>query len=153
MPKKWMKEKAEMEKVLNEMDYGFLGLSDQGQPYVIPFSYAYQDHKIYLHTGLKGLKLKCIQNNPQVCFTVAEQQQLVTGSQACDYGVRYRSVIARGQAMLVEEHDDKLQALQILCARYAQPGTVPAVDPRKLAITNVIVIEIEEMTGKYNVAE
>lgn len=153
MPKKWMNEKAEVEKVLNGMDYGFLGLSDQGKPYVVPFSYAYQDNKIYLHTGLKGLKLDYIQNNPQVCFTVAEQQQLVTGRQACDYGVRYRSVIVRGQAALLQEYDAKLQALQILSARYARPGTAPDVDPRKLAITNVIVIEIEEMTGKYNVAE
>ncbi len=152
MPKKWMQAKAELEKVLNEMDYGFLGLSDQGKPYVIPISYAYQDNKIYLHTGLKGLKLECLKSNPQVCFTVAEQQQLVPGDNACDYAVRYRSVIARGQATLLQDYGEKLQALQILAAKYRQPDAGSAVDPRKVDITTVIVIEIEEITGKYNVA-
>ncbi|MEA4926812.1 MAG: pyridoxamine 5'-phosphate oxidase family protein [Syntrophomonadaceae bacterium] len=152
MPKKWMRTKAEWEKVLNEMDYGFLGLSDQDQPYVIPISYAYQNNKIYLHTGLKGLKLECLKSNPQVCFTVAEQQQLVSGDHACDYGVRYRSVIARGHATLLQEYGEKLQALQILAARYCQPDAGSVIDPRKVDITTVIVIEIEEISGKYNIA-
>lgn len=149
MPKKWIQEKAEIEKILNEIEFGFLGLSDNGKPYVIPMSYAYQDNKIYLHTGLKGAKLASIRNNPRVCFTVAEQQQLIPGINACDYWVRYRSVVARGRAALLQANDEKMEALQKLAARYSRPGAGLDIDPRRLDITNVIVIDIEEITGKY----
>lgn len=152
MPKKWFQEKAEIEQVLNEIAYGFLGLSDNERPYVIPMSYAYHNNKIYLHSGLKGMKLECIKNNPQVCFTVAEQQQFVPGDDACDYSVRYRSVIARGKATILQEYDEKMPALQILAARYAQPGAGSGIDPRRIDIVTVIVIEIDEITGKYNTA-
>lgn len=71
MPKRWMEEKAAKEKVLNEMDFGFLGLSYEGKPYVVPMSFAYQEDKIYLHAALKGLKIEYLKNNPEVCFTAA----------------------------------------------------------------------------------
>ena len=151
MPKMWMKEKAEMEKILEEMKYGFLGLSNDGNPYVIPMSYAYQPNKIYLHASLKGLKLEYIKNNPQVCFTVAELQQLITNHDPCEFAMRYRSVMARGKAILLEETEEKMAALQIIAAKYSPDSASSAIDSHKANSVAVIIIEIEELTGKYNV--
>lgn len=151
MPKIWMKDKAEIEKVLKEMDFGCLGLSNNEKPYVIPMSYAYLENKIYLHAALKGLKLEYIQNNPQVCFTVAEQQQLVTNHDPCESSVRYRSVIATGKAKLLKETDEKIAALQIIAAKYSPAMANLDIDTRKANSVAVIVIDIEEITGKCNV--
>jgi nitroimidazol reductase NimA-like FMN-containing flavoprotein (pyridoxamine 5'-phosphate oxidase superfamily) len=151
MTKIWIEEKAEIEKILREMDFGFLGLSNNEKPYVIPISYAYEGNRIYLHAALKGLKLEYIRNNPQVCFTVAEQQQLIPNLDPCKVSVRYRSVIARGKATLVEEPDDKITALQIIAAKYSPGSAGSAIDSRKANSVAVIVIEIEEITGKCNV--
>lgn len=153
MPKKWMQEKSEMEKTLKEMPFGFLGMSLEDKPYVIPMTFAYQEDKIFLHAALKGLKLEYIKNNPQVCFTVAEQQQLVVNNDPCDYAVRYRSVIARGKAKLLEDPDEKITALQTIASKYCKDATVPRIEKKKVQAVNVIVIEIEEMTGKYNVQQ
>jgi len=147
----WLKEKCEIEKLLKEMTWGCLGMSNNGQPYVIPMSYAYHENRIYLHAGLKGLKLEYIKNNPQVCFTVAELQQLVPNHDPCDIAMRYRSVIAKGKAKLLEEPDEKIAALQILAAKYSPDSQNPAIDTRKINAVVVIVIEIEEMTSKCNV--
>jgi len=150
MPKMWMKEKAEIEKVLKEIDFGYLGMSYNGKPYVIPMSYAYHENRIYLHAALKGLKLEYIKNNPQVCFTVAEQQQIIPSTDVCNISVRYRSVIASGKAKLLKEPEEKTAALQILGKKYSTDPN-PELDSRKVDAVAVIEIEIEEMTGKRNV--
>ncbi|MGI5921092.1 MAG: pyridoxamine 5'-phosphate oxidase family protein [Syntrophomonadaceae bacterium] len=153
MPKKWMKDKAEIEKVLEETDFGFLGMSNQGKPYVVPMSFAYKDNKIYLHAALKGLKIEYLRNNPEVCFTVATLNELIQNhNDLCDYSLRYRSVIARGKARLLSDLDEKITALTILGRKYAQGTLSSGVDRQKAEVTAVIVIEIEEMTGKYNVS-
>lgn len=151
MPKMWMKEKTEIEKVLREMDFGYLGMSNNAKPYVIPMSYAYQENRIYLHAALKGLKLEYIRNNPRVCFTVAEQQQLVTNHNPCEFSVRYRSVIATGKAKLVEEPDEKIAVLQIIAAKYSPNIVSLDIDTRQANSVAVIVIDIEEITGKCNI--
>ena len=153
MPKMWMKEKPEMEKVLEEVKYGFLGLSNDGKPYVIPMSYAYQQNKIYLHASLKGLKLEYLKNNAQVCFTVAELQQLIPNHDPCEFAMRYRSVMARGTATLLEEPEKKIAALKIIAAKYSPDSINSDLDSRKANSVAVVVIEIEEITGKYNIDE
>lgn len=153
MPKRWMKEKAEIEKILEEMDFGFLGMSQQDKPYVVPMTFAYNEGKIYLHAALKGLKLEYLRSNPQVCFTVATLNELIqNNNDLCDYSLRYRSVITRGTAKLLSDLDEKIAALTILACKYAKGNVSSAVDPKKAQATAVIVIEIEEMTGKYNVS-
>lgn len=151
MPKIWMKENAEIEKVLQEMSYGYLGMANNDKPYVVPMSYAYQENRIYLHAALKGLKLDYIQNNHQVCFTVAEQQQLICSHDPCEFSVRYRSVVASGKARLLEEPAEKIAALQIIAAKYSADFTSLDIDTRKANSVAVIVIDIEELTGKCNV--
>jgi uncharacterized protein len=151
MTKVWMHEKSEMEELLNEMDFGFLGLSNDDRPYVIPISYAYRENRLYLHAALKGLKLDYIKNNPKVCFTVAEQQKIIPSQDPCQVSVRYRSVVARGMARLVKEPTDKIVALQIIAAKYAPDSRSADIDTRKANSVAVIVIDIEEITGKCNI--
>lgn len=146
-----MQEKSEIEKMLREMRFGCLGMADNGKPYVIPMSYAYKDNRIYLHAALKGLKLEYIQNNPHVCFIMAEQQQIIPNHDPCKVSVRYRSVVAHGKARLLEEPDEKIAGLQIIAAKYSTDLASVDIDARKANSVAVIVIDIEEITGKCNV--
>jgi len=152
MPKKWMQRKDEMETVLNRAEYGFLGMIQNNKPYVLPMSFAYNQDKIFLHSALKGLKLDCIRTNPEVCFSVS-QQQLVPHTDPCQFSVRYRSVIARGKAEIVDEPDEKLKALNIIASKYAKCSNLSPLDLKKAQTVAVIVISIDDITGKYNVAD
>ncbi|MEN6461159.1 MAG: pyridoxamine 5'-phosphate oxidase family protein [Syntrophomonas sp.] len=153
MPKRWMEEKAAKEKVLNEMNFGFLGMSHEGKPYVVPMSFAYREDKIYLHAALKGLKIEYLKNNPEVCFTVARLNELIQNhGDLCDYSLRYQSVITRGKATMLEDLNEKMAALNILASKYSKGKTSSVIDPKKAEVTAVIVIDIKEMTGKYNVS-
>jgi nitroimidazol reductase NimA-like FMN-containing flavoprotein (pyridoxamine 5'-phosphate oxidase superfamily) len=151
MPKGWIQEKNEMEKLLNEVEFGFLGMIQGVKPYVIPMTFAYQEDKIYLHAALRGLKLDCIRENPQVCFTVA-QQELVPNSDPCKFSIRYRSVVAQGQAKVLKDIDEKLKALNIIASKFFKGRIAPAVASEKAQSVAVVVIEIKEITGKYNIA-
>jgi len=152
MPKKRMQRKDEKEKVLIEADVGFMGMIQADKPYVIPMSFAYIDDKIFLHSALQGLKLECIRTNPEVCFSVA-LQELVPNTDPCEFSVRYRSVIARGKAEIMDEPDEKLKALNIIAAKYAKGASLSPIDPKKVQAVAIIVINIDEITGKYNVAD
>lgn len=150
MSKKWIQQKDEMEKVLIEADVGFLGMIQADKPYVIPMSFAYYQDRILLHSALKGLKLDCIRTNPEVCFSVS-QQQLIPNTDPCEFSIRYRSVIARGKAEIMNEPNEKLTALNIIAAKYAKGASLSPIDPQKVRSVAVIVIKINEITGKYNV--
>ena len=69
----FIESRDEMENLLREQEIGYLGLSLDGKPYVVPLNYHYSEGKIHFHCGLKGKKLAWLKANPQVCFTVARQ--------------------------------------------------------------------------------
>ena len=43
----FIESRDEMEKLLREEEIGYLGLSLDGKPYVVPLNYHYSDGKIY----------------------------------------------------------------------------------------------------------
>ena len=58
--------REEMEKILQEEEIGYLGLSLEGRPYVVPLNYSYGNGKIVFHCGLKGKKLDYLKSNPRM---------------------------------------------------------------------------------------
>lgn len=45
-----------------------LGLSDEGQPYVVPLNFGYDGHALYFHGAMEGRKIDVIRKNSRVCF-------------------------------------------------------------------------------------
>ncbi len=69
----FIESRDKMEQILREEEVGYLGVADEGQPYVVPLNYAYAAGKILFHCAFTGQKLDAIRRNPQVCFTVGRQ--------------------------------------------------------------------------------
>jgi hypothetical protein len=137
----------EMEKLLREEELGYLGLSLEGKPYVVPLNYHYSDGKIYFHCGLKGKKLVCMKANPQVCFTVARQLGEVrehAGGNPCH--VDSDSVICYGRARMIEDIDERSKALNAFNRRFRPDAAdVPL---ERVRICGFVEIAISEMTGR-----
>ncbi len=49
LSKKANKPRKEIEKILKRQTLGFLGLSMDGRPYVVPLTYGYREGKIFFH--------------------------------------------------------------------------------------------------------
>ena len=101
---KFIESYHEMETFLKQEALGYLGLSIDGQPYVVPLNYAYLDGKILFHCALEGKKLDHIASNPAVCFSVARQQGAVERhAQGDPCHMDCDSVVCYGTARVVDD--------------------------------------------------
>ena len=143
----FIESREEMEDLLRSEEIGYLGLSLDGQTYVVPLNYCYFEGKIYFHCGLKGRKLDYLRKNPRVCFTVARQLAEVrehAGGNPCH--VDSDSVICYGQARMIENLEERSKALNAFNRRYRPEAT--DVPEERVKNCGVVEIKIFEMTGR-----
>ena len=128
-----------------------LGLAVDNEPYVVPMNYGYsiEDGKLvlYLHSALRGKKLDMIRANPNVFFSLECGLTPFEGQVACQYGLAYSSVMGRGTARLVEDVEEKKQAMSILMK--TQTGKDFTFEDRLVSIVAVIRIDVEAYTAKH----
>lgn len=125
-------------------------------PYVVPVSYAVlppergEPLRLVVHGAREGRKVDALRRDPRVCVEVSVDVATVPAARACDVTVRYRSVIAFGRAVFLEDRAARARALAAIAERYA-PGLPPIdeAEARKLAI---LEIRIEAATCKASPA-
>ena len=128
-----------------------LGLAVNNEPYVVPMNYGYtmEDGKLvlYLHSALQGKKLDMMRANPNVFFEIDCDLMPFEGRVPCQYGLVYSSIMGRGTARIVENVEEKKQAMSILMK--TQTGKDFAFEDRLVSIVAVIRIDVEEYTAKH----
>ncbi len=135
------------EELLHRGTNGILAVTgDGGWPYGVPVNYVYADGKIYIHCALTGHKLDAIEKEPRVCFTVVDHDNIVP--ERCT--TMYASVICFGYASVIEDPDDKHNALVALAQKFSPNHMDYGMEHiRKDGHRcNVIQIDIEHMTAK-----
>ncbi len=126
---------------------------DGDWPYVVPMNFGILDKALYFHCASDGVKLDLLKANPNVCFEVEVDVQVVPGDQACGWSVRYQSVIGFGRASVVEDSDEKRAGLKALLAQYeglAQCKTDCETEiPQHISSeTTIFRVDIHSLTGK-----
>ena len=141
--------RPEAEEILVNGVYGVLAINaGDDYAYGVPFSYIYQDNKIYLHCALEGKKLTLIRRNNKVSFCVVEGAEPLPHK----YSMKYKSAMAFGKAMEVNDKQEQLAALIALVEKYytdkdhIEKGKVKAAE--SLHKTLVIRIDVDHLTGK-----
>ena len=128
-----------------------LGLAVNNEPYVVPMNYGYclEDGKLvlYLHSAVRGKKLDMIRANPRVFFEIDCDLMPFEGRVPCQYGLVYSSLMGRGTAVLVDDVEEKKQAMSILMK--TQTGKDFTFEDRLVTIVSVIRIDVEEYTAKH----
>ena len=134
------------EQILHILDTGKvlrLGLAVDNEPYVVPMNYGYkmEDGKltVYLHSALKGEKLDMMRANPKVFFEIDCDLQPFEGRVPCQYGLVYSSVMGRGTATIVEDVEEKKQAMSLLMK--TQTGKDFTFEDRLVTIVSVIRVD------------
>lgn len=147
MPHDFIDSKTEMEEILHEETIGWLGLSGDGGPYVVPLNYAYADGKIVFHCAHEGIKLDCIGANPEVCFAVGRQSGDVrrhAGGELCH--VDSDSVLCFGRARILDDIAERTAALDAFQRAYdPQAAPISGRDVQRCAAVEIVV---REMTGR-----
>ena len=141
----------EIREILDKCKVLHLGLAVNNEPYVVPMNYGctLEDGRLvlYLHSALKGKKLDMIRANPNVSFAMDCDRMPFEGRVPCQYGVVYSSVMGRGTATIVEDVEEKKQAMSILMK--TQTGRDFSFEDRLVSIVAVIRIDVTEYTAKH----
>ena len=141
----------QIQSILDTAKVLHLGLAVDNEPYVVPMNYGYtvEDGKliIYLHSALRGKKLDIIRANPRVFFEMDCGLEPFEGKVACQYGLAYSSIMGRGAARIVEDLEEKKQAMSILMK--TQTGKDFTFEDRLVSIVAVIRIDVAEYTAKH----
>ena len=119
---------------------------DDGYPYAVPLSFAYEAGRLYFHSAMAGHKIDAIERNAKASFCVIAADDVVQSK----FTTHFRSAIVFGKARVVTEDSEKRHALECLARRYSPDYLDAAGAEIDGAWKRVCVIElvIEHMTGK-----
>ena len=123
----------------------------KGFPVIKPVNFLFRDGKIYIHSSRKGEKIRDIHRRSLVCFEIDDPIAYVTtGGPACKASYYYRSIIAKGMAVLLKSRNTKREILEKMMEKYQPEGGYGEISEEVLRKTAVIEITIQEITGKEN---
>lgn len=118
------REVTEMETIcefLKQSKIGYLGLSDQMQPYVVPLNFVWQNSSIYFHGANEGKKLRIMTANNQACFTVSEELGTIASPIPAHTDTAYFSVMVFGSVEKVTDPKERVEIMQAMLDKYV-PG-------------------------------
>ena len=139
---------TDIEAVIKQARFCRLGMCDNNMPYIVPVCFGYQDQTVYIHSSLKGRKVEFLKKNPNVCVEFDIDTEIVENDPACDWGVKFKSVIGFGNVSFITDKQKKIEALGIIMRQYADRSF--AFNEKVLGKTAVIQIAISSMTGKQS---
>jgi hypothetical protein len=149
-PERALRNKETITALLEQSQVGRMAtVNRQGFPVIKPVNFLYWDRKIYIHSSMKGEKVRDIRRGGLVCFEVDEPIAYVSAKgSACSGNYYYRSLIAKGKASLVIHQDKKRTILEKLVEKYQPEGGYEGISEEVLKKTALIEISIQEITAK-----
>ena len=131
-----------------------LGLVDGDEPYVVPMNYGhvFENGKLtlWLHGAKTGRKLEVMRKNPKVFISMECDIVPFEGEVACKYGISYYSLMAKGTAEIVEDVEEKKQALSALMKTQTKKDC--EFNDRLTEVVSIIRIDVSEYTAKFRPA-
>ena len=99
-----------------------LGFYDEGEIYIVPLNFGYEETNgkkiFYFHGAVEGRKIQLVQKKPHVSFELDTDHEVLPGDIACQYSMRYKSVMGSGKIEPIESIDEKYRALNIIMQHY-----------------------------------
>ncbi|MCW8943636.1 MAG: pyridoxamine 5'-phosphate oxidase family protein [Sedimenticola sp.] len=142
------------EKTIHEiLDSGkicHVGITLEGQPFVIPMAYARQENALILHGAPNSRLLNQLANGLPACVTVTHLDGLVLARSTFHHSLNFRSVVAFGKARSVDDLQEKHAAL-VLLTEHLAPGRTKvarAATDAEAKATSVVRFEIEDASAK-----
>ena len=144
---------TDIEKIRHILDKSLVthvGMVDGDEPYVVPMNFGYimdgDKLTIYLHGAKKGRKIDVLRANPKVFFEMECDLQPFEGDVACRYGMAYSSLMGKGNAVIVEDVEEKKLALRAVMK--TQTGRDFTFEDKMVSFVNIIRIDVTAYTAK-----
>ena len=146
-------DRATIDAILDEGLVCHVGFSVEGQPYVIPTMFARVADAVYFHGSAASRMLRNLGTGVPVCLTVTLADGLVLARSVFNHSMNYRSVVALGQAVLVEDAAEKLAALRAFTEKIVPGRWNEARQPteKELKATSILRLLLTEASAKMRV--
>lgn len=142
-----------------EVEYGTLAICANNRPYSLPLNFVKVGNVLYFHGAKKGRKIEMLEQNSYGSFSVVKAYSLIASyfssddALACPATQFFKSVIAEGEIVFVQEQEEKVMALSALMQKLQPEGGYrPLKDEiyaKVLKATMVYKLEIEQLQAKF----
>jgi uncharacterized protein len=155
LPKRGEYDHAAVYQILDEAFICHVGFIAGDKPVVIPTSYARIGNDLYVHGSAASRMLQSLEERIDVCVTVTLVDGLVLARSAFHHSINYRSVVIFGNASVVNDPDEKINALQAL-TEHIVPGRWRDVRPpneNEMRATMVLKLPLVEVSAKVRTGQ
>jgi len=137
---------SEIEGIIQKAQVCRIAMVDGNQPYIVPVCFGYEKGVLYVHGALAGRKIDVLKKNNQVCFEMDADVEIRSAEKACQFSLKYRSVIGTGKVRFLEKDEEKARALNVIMKHYSDRDFTFS----KPDLDSVLVwkIEIDSLSGK-----
>ncbi|NLD93676.1 MAG: pyridoxamine 5'-phosphate oxidase family protein [Fibrobacter sp.] len=149
-----IKDRETLQSILDNADVCRIAMHDTPFPYIVPLNYGYvwnDQLVLYFHSAPEGRKLTRIRHDNHVCFEIDTGHELVQSEHACDWGMRYKSIIGYGIIEIIDDHDEKIKGLNALMRHYKFKAEQIIYDEHVFKHTAVLKMSVVEFTGKQKI--
>ena len=136
--------------ILDEGLVCHVGFVADGQPYVLPTTYARIEDRLVLHGSTANRMLRALAAGAPACVTVTLLDGLVLARSAFHHSMNYRSVVVLGIARAIEGREEKRAALLAIVEHVAPGRSAEARPPSDAEVdgTLVVALPVEEASAK-----
>ncbi len=139
-------EQKDLDEIMKKAQVCRLAVSYEAMAYIVPMSFGYASRTLYFHSAQEGLKLMILRENPKACFEVDIETEVVPGEKACDWTMRYQSVVGFGDVAFIEDLEGKREAMHIIMQQYSDEAK--QIEDSALSGVTLLKLTISNMTGK-----
>ena len=153
IPKRGNFERETIYKILDEAFICHIGFVMNEQPFVIPTSYARIGDNLVVHGSAASRMMREMSKEIEVCVTITLIDGLVLARSAFHHSMNYRSVVILGKATLIEDEQEKFDALKAF-TEHIIPNRWEEIRPpnsKELKGTTVLSLPINEASAKIRV--
>ena len=174
IPKLEIKSLANMTDFLNQEKVGRVAsIDEQGYPQIIPMNFVYVKNDmidtlssnknigaVYMHSHPFGEKIENIKRNSKVGFEVDSYVCFLPSyyfhpTDASQADTLYVSVVIKGKASIVQNKDEKAEALNALMKKYQKEGGYESLSSNMVSVREVTVLKVvpDQIRGKYKIGQ
>jgi nitroimidazol reductase NimA-like FMN-containing flavoprotein (pyridoxamine 5'-phosphate oxidase superfamily) len=136
--------------ILDEAFICHVGFVVDGEPVVIPMSYARMGDQLVIHGSQASRMMRSLEAGVSICVTVLILDGLVLARSAFDHSMNYRSVVVFGRAYSLNDASEKREALRRF-SEHICPGRWAEVrrpNDNELKATMVLALALDEASAK-----
>jgi len=156
-----IKSKEKIKEFLDKEHVGRIATIDQnGYPQIIPMNFVFLNDVIYMHSHTKGEKLENVTRNDKVGFEVDRELEFLPSyfedpKDASLADTLYISVVIKGKGKIVNDRQEKTNALNGLMKKYQPEGRFESISPEMPVLDEVAIIKVTPDTihGKYKIGQ